>query len=833
MKKRIIYIAVLSVLLTACGGGGDNDNKSQPNSPNNSGVSHPDIVTSKITIDHTVSELTKNKINEIIAPFGTTPVSGTSIATIKQRSTIMALDTEGRIVMLGLSHGNTETVLNAESTALGLVQLNLLPFENITDTQLDEYIQQTSGFPVLVNSIKQSLNMGQLVSTDSNIIKQVGVVIQQLSERINALQVPVAQARLLPTNPSVDVPLPFNLVRDKVDKKSITIDASKRVVNNMPLAWEMTAKDYQGNLLPQGQIQISGAGLHHRLATKLSSLPYFGSMFDYFGANSVNVSDDDGRTFELTLSQTKASRIANLASILSESVGLAVDSETCNTAIVTAIVDAENLEEMASMNANDYIKNLFSIDRANLISKLRSSNHIASACSYDKSVLDRYLQYVVYKTSARLSLAYQIYEAVDTAYSYYSIAEQAALLKRYWNTKDEEGDEKYQYTVCIGRGGVISNCADELEIKIKKEVVSTAGAEFNVEDPEYFEVEARDWNDKKTLIPNKLEYQSSNPNVASIDNTGKIKTLKDGYTEISLMDQATGIKTKQPYKLTVYKPTFNKSEIKLAVGESVTLPLQNAKGQNITHNGLTQWGKSPSDIVYFSPELFTDRITGQTGIMIRGEKGGEADIVGNNLTDGSNVGVKVKIMGNYEIKFNRYTRSGATQDLICEKGYDSYGFSEYDRCTSPIDVNIYCEGVGCTNDRFFTSTTKAMMTWNFYRYEFSAGYTDNDCPLKHQQDLIPYYFIDEENYDTEKLQNFSPTSKYWRQGVYTGWHSVSSLSPLPNGNSIFKNFKLISPTSGTGGLVCVPYQASLDLTFRIYDSWENTYKNYDYNVLLE
>lgn len=852
-KKTTLSLIVSAVLVSCGGGGGDS-----PSGTNNVPSENPPVpsenppvqttTSSKIVVDSNIPNVTRDKITEIVTPLGGAAVTGEIVPTVDVRSTVMALDKDGHIIMLGVTKGNSQTIINAESTAIELIHLMLSPIKNLTEEQLDSYIRSTAGFSSLVSSVDEAFKTGKIVSEDINVIQRVLLVTAQLSDKIDATatakllgKMALNQAlatKSLPTNPSVEDPFPFKLIKGGAVEKTITIDSSRRVVNNMPLAWSVTAKDYNGNILPNGQIKISAAGLGNQVASQLGGLPYFGSIVEYLGSNSSVVPDDNGLTFELILNQTKESKLTNLATIISELADLTIGSDTCTAAITAVLAETENLENIVNLSANDYISSLFTVNRDNFLSKLQSATSVGLACSYNKTAnnketLGRYLRYVAYKTSARMLFLHKVYEVVDTSYSSYSLIKKISLLKEYWSTKDSDGDEKYQYTVCIGRGGifsdgVVSNCADELEIKVKKEIIPTAGAEFNLEDPNYFEIEAITFSGKgtptqgkKTLIPNKIRYQSSDPSVATIDQTGQIKTLKVGRTDITLLDQATGVASNK-YFLTVYKPVFNKSEVIIAVNEIVTLPLQNEQGQNITHNGLTDWNNSNSEVALLTYSLLGGSSPNRANaILVKGLKGGKTAVTGNNSMDRSFSAVEVTVDGAYEIKFTE-SETPLTNRVECS-AIDVYGFANIEQCTSKIDARIRCVGAGCSTERFYFSLLSAVRTQKYSSNPFGS----NECPDDSQD-----FMASDPNIN--RASTYEVGSIYWRklsenQWVIP-WRFSGKFTPLVNDTWFGRNVQWIQTPDNTYPWSCVPIAVALTAKVRVYDTLKEKYKDYTYTI---
>lgn len=679
MKNRIISAAVLAVLLTACGG----DKKSSNPKPESPPVQT--TTSSKITLDSSVPNATRTKITEIVTPLGETAATGGIVPTVAARSTVMALDKDGQIVMLGSASGNSPAILNAESTAIEMVRLLWSQNSDLTDVQLDNYIRATTNFKALVNSVEIVLKSGSLVSDDQSTLQQAIIVTNQLVDGINAanekMEIKAAtKAKYLPIDPSVQNPLPFDVIKPtssffgKVD-----IDQSFKVVNTLPIAWDMRSLDYSGKILGGGDQRLPSASWGNRASTWLNIDGYklLGVLTGYIldveiGEQATAQAAHDKSTFQFQIFQSDSTRVANTVEIATDTILTLIDAigiegnmtkkAECRAAFVKVFTTSQGFGLLASSKTSeDFFNNFKKMAAPTYIQKAITPDfHALEGCVIAGDPID-VMGEITKMIGAKMNLIYNAYKVTTTGLKVVALLEKISVMGHY-NSWSLDNPLNPPLTVCIGKDKKISNCAENIEIKQKKPVVPTAGAEFSLHDFNYFDVIAKDVSGKQTLIPNKVIYQSSQPSIATIDDTGKIKTLKEGVTEISLLDPATGVTTKQPYKLTVYKPTFNNSEVKLAVNESVTLPLQNEKGQNITHNGLTQWGKLPTDIIYFSPEMFTNpkQTTNQTGIVIKGLKAGDAGVKGVNLADGSNVDLKVKVGDTDEHWVIKYTIKDCT-----------------------------------------------------------------------------------------------------------------------------------------------------------------------------
>lgn len=612
------------------------------NDHDNQKVSTPKTVTvlqSKLSIDPAIPQSVRSQITNIVTPLSN--ITGTEgfIGTSEVESVVMALDANGQIRMAGVVVGAQATQLSAKSTALGLVRLAMALPGNMTEKKLNDYIRTAASFNNVITAVNNSFNTGTVVSTDTAVLAKVLETANEVGQRIANLEASSANvavstlvssvSRVLPTTPSV-TPTPFALVKNEDALGEIEIDADKRVTNSIPIAWDITAKNYQGNVLPHGKIALPAAGFLNRISTAVSDWGTFGLIVDYFGSKSVTVPDDNGRSFELTVAQTEETRKANLTrmmvDLISADINIAAkgEDETCKAAIISTIISTQGMEKLVSLDTADaYIKSLKSAGVNVIVSALLSSPKISAKC--DRKTR-KYFVYVAMRISPTLYYTAELYKSLEKVYKYASVAERLYVQAKHWNREKT-------YTVCMGassgffgdKKSIISNCATKLEVE-PKNLTLTAGAEVNLT------IKALDAKGKETLPPAHLDPQPFDQNKITIDQNGKLTALAIGNATLTMTDLPTGVST-ESFAINIVAPRLNKTEIKLKVGEAVTLPLQDSQGRNITYNGLTEWGSSPSGVVTING-LNTSK-SRATQMEIKGLKEGTAAIVGNNLADGS------------------------------------------------------------------------------------------------------------------------------------------------------------------------------------------------------
>ncbi|ENU26284.1 hypothetical protein [Acinetobacter modestus] len=713
MKYSLLSILVGSLLLAGCGGG---DNKTSNQSK---GIETPEkLTTSKVDLANQIPITTKSLINEIVTPLGSTVIGG-NIPTVNTPSVAMALNKDGQIVMLGFAKSNMPTMLDENSTALGLVYLLLHHPKDVSDEQLETYIKESAGFPELLNSVKQAFNAGQIVSNDMTILKQSLNVANQVYDRLDTVP-KTAMARALPIDPAVESPYPFSLIKNEKALGSITINESKRLVNSIPLAWDATAKDYQGNILPNGKIKIPMASLGNRIATGVSDWGIIGLATDYFGSQDVIIPDDNGKTFSLTVEQTNETRITNMSSALADLIAIELkvlaetDGEKCAAEVTKAVMTGLNIEQLAKGGASGFIDSL-KIDKVQLSNAMKAYK-ISASCAPS---LGKNIEKIATAIAPKLFYVYQAYKALENTYKYASVAERLYIINKEWETKET-------YTVCMGQNGKISNCAVKFKLQPEGAIVATAGAEIPII------LKAYDKNDKETLLPNSLKFQTDDIQKLSInaDNT-KLTALKQGVVQLRALDPTTDKKNDFPIEI-VY-PRFKESEITIKEGETVTLPLTDQKGRTIQYNGLTEWSSGDEAVANVSTFMFDPKKYAGTQIVIKGLKVGETNITGKNLTDGSLIGVRVKVEKEQPIvpKFtgqvipeNRWSGAAAFQIKIkyqCEENCEAIKYIRN------IWAETHCDYIINTPDQ---PSASGSGEWTFFsKIDQEKGYLTLPSPI--------------------------------------------------------------------------------------------------------
>ena len=399
---------------------------------------------------------------------------------------------------------------------------------------------------------------------------------------------------------------------------------------------------------------------------------------------------------------------------------------------------------------------------------------------------------------------------------YALLAERVYVQVKHWKTKDQT------YTVCMGKAGafsfgdsVVADCATKLALSSAQAVVATAGADLSIDQ---FEIKATDVNDKTTLVPSKLTYQSSDPKKLKVEANGKLTILGTGTVRLNAIDEATGIRSNQ-VDISLVEPRFNKTELTLKVGEIVTLNLQSPQGQNITHNGLTDWrtnatGVVSGGIVAIYPNGIAMPQSPATSIQIKGLKEGSTTIAGINVASASISGTEimtVKVVGDFKIEIADVDLRGNVYDCRTLTYLPVLGYQSYVACKVGIDTRVRCTGAGCVKNRFFVAVK------NYSAFLTFANTTRTDCAEAFQQpDLIPkissQYALDEPWVALEPEKFVKP------------WSLFGVMTPT---ESIIRDVVMLS---GRENEDCLTSSATQTVTFRVYDAANGQYTDFPYNV---
>lgn len=650
MKYSILSVLVGSLILVGCGGREDKKN-TQSDTPKPV-QSNLNTSTTKATFSNTVSSQTTVKIKEIVSPVGTSLATSNSAITTQQETLVTALDDQGEIRLAGITTASQPLILDAESTAIALVRLAMQISKNVKMDDVNKKITASNEFSKLKSLIQNSLDKGELATNSEDVLLSILNVTQQVASALNtsvAAEKSLVQARALPVEPAIKAPFPFYLVNNLTS--SITINSSNQLTNNMPIAWSARSTTYLGKPIistdsdAKGNIAIPPADFLNRTGNAVKDITVFGALANFFLANNVTIPSDNGNSFELTLEQTEQTHRANIHDVFNSLMFAALDisgtkSTACMVAIAKTVIQDDKLKNFAvSNNSDDAIEWLNDASSSNLTSYLQNSKTVADGCTNKvdlKSMLkiakgNFSYQYKLFKTATK---AFNQLNPIFKGAEYASIAEKSWFIRKYWN--GDENGKPIVLTACMGKNGKISNCAVKFKLEPEGTIIATAGAEIPIT------LKAYDKNDKETLLPNSLKFQTDDIKKSSInaDNT-KLTALKQGTVQLRALDPTTDKKSDFPIEI-VY-PRFKESEITIKEGEEITLPLVDQKGRAVQYNGLTEWSSGDETVAKVFTFIWDPKKYAGTQIVIKGLKEGETNIAGTNLADGSLIGVKVKV----------------------------------------------------------------------------------------------------------------------------------------------------------------------------------------------
>jgi hypothetical protein len=183
------------------------------------------------------------------------------------------------------------------------------------------------------------------------------------------------------------------------------------------------------------------------------------------------------------------------------------------------------------------------------------------------------------------------------------------------------------YVVIISEEPMLEQTLDQIEISAVKKTLYVGGTEkksmtLKLELPQILK-EAKE-QDSSIL---KISYQSSNPKVATVNASGKIKAKKSGKTTITTQVTINGVKKKFKTKITV-----KKAYIKL-IGSKKTLKT----GSTFTYKAVG-YGVKTKDIMYYTSKKAIVVINKTTGKARAKTKG--TDYV---IAKAGKVKVKIKV----------------------------------------------------------------------------------------------------------------------------------------------------------------------------------------------
>ncbi len=733
------YKAALSVVigatLSACGG---SDTTPAINTP------APIIKTSSaVSVDASIPESVRQQVAEIVSSVATVDKIPRTIVVGEGEDIVLALDAQGKIIMTGVAAADGTTAFNATSTAVGLVSFALDTPENLTEKQVNAKIRAAAGFAQLTERVDTVLKAGKIVSSESNVLEQVLLVAQQVKKSTTVAVASkgarlMTTARELPTTPSVTTDYPFTLVETENWIGKVSFDTNKTVKNTIPLAWSVVAKNSNGDVLPNGDLVLQPAGIGARSVDAIGNT--FGGIWTFLGrltSPSVTVPDDNGKSFELIVAQTPEILRYNKAHALVDTIlkGLDLQADTgdkCQLAYVKAVMSSKDMSNLLTADPDNIMIRLGQW-QANVLSMsnvLSSSADLVDKCG-SQAAKDTILSQAK-RISTKMAYLVPIYgqfKTVKKTYDFATLAERFFLIAHY------QDEEPAVYTVCINKNGGVGNCAVEyqitnLETTLPVDSPMTAGAEFGVS------VAAKDAKGNSTLVPAELDFDISDKSKLSYDPiTQKFTSLASGRPTISVKDKVTTAKSVAPVTINIDAPRFNKTKIILKVGETVTLPLQNAQGQNIVLNGETDWGTNlqgevAGGVVAIYPNGFTTPKSTGTQIRIKGLKAGKTLIAGVNVADG-NYTEKVEVVvdngsGNY-VKISatgQQLPDSATTwncvldkqtDLMWENKTDDGGLRYYDYSYSWFENSTgydkpYSDQISTCGNTLVKCNTKAFIT---------------------------------------------------------------------------------------------------------------------------
>jgi hypothetical protein len=719
-KKTALCIAIV-VTLSACGGGGESSDSTPA-----ANTAAPIIITSSaVSVDASIPASVRQQVAEIVSSVASVDKIPSAIAVGEGEDIVLALDAQGKILMTGVAAADGTTAFNAASTAVGLVSFALDTPENLTEKQVNDKIRAAAGFAQLTERVDTALKLGKIASIEPSVLEKVLLVAQQVKKStVVSIQSKAVQsaitARMLPTTPAVTTDYPFDLVKSEIWIGKVSFDTNKTVKNTIPLAWSVVAKNSKGEVLPNGDLIVQPAGMGSRSVDAIGNT--FGGIFTFLGrltSPSVAVPDDNGKSFELTVAQTPEILQYNKAHALVDTIlkGLDLKADAggeCQLAYVKAVMGSKDISNLLTADPDNIMSQLdqWQANTLSMTNVLSASADVLDKCGSQatKDTIESQAKLISTKMAYFVPI-YRELKAVKKTYDFASIAERFFLISHY------QDEEPAIYTVCINKNGGVDNCAVEYQISefvtdgtffnssLPVNSPMTAGVKFGVS------VTAKDENGNSTLVPAELEFVINDPSLLSYDpKTQKFTTLAAGRPTIGVRDKVTTAKSLESIAVNIDAPRLNKTKITLKVDESITLPLQNAQGQNIVLNGMTDWGNGDplvASLKFGTLGTISDLKNQATSITIKGLKEGTMQILGVNSKDSSRTeGLDVTVR-----EPSNYVKIGATGQQLPDSA--SVWDCVLDKKTGLIWENKTKDG-GLRDYRHTYS-------W----FEDSSGYADN------------------------------------------------------------------------------------------------------------
>ncbi len=507
MMWRVGPLALLTMLLTSCGGG------SGASSVNPGPVSTSPTI--KVTLDPSMPTAS---VAEVTSPYGSSTPSSSGSAVVPLPSSVtnpvvvVATNSKGALLAAGFTSGSTLT-LNATTTATVLARLGIggLP-SNVTISQVDSAIQGATDFQALANAVQANLSAGTPPGASSSVMDVLPKVI---SEAVNALTGPASTSKMARKLQTVSTPLPYDLLTNSLGNVTVSGSAQNQLAltNGLQVYFSATTENITGTTIGTAELNptdVLSAILGSGSQTNITSS---GDQFKLTLAEDTNAE-------ELNVTQITVNTINTVMQTFGVSLGGPLG---CVTTVSTQIMPpTEAVKIVQSGNFNTYFSYLQQPTTFFTI-----ANGIASSCGVGISV------------DAGASIVASFIPIFGQIYAAYNLVQFAASVASL-------GSEVYQAGLFLGmtpitdgvcmNGSSVVDCVSSITITPAAPVVVPGGTV-------QLTAVAHDSTGGNIVYPDTLSWSTSYPglSVSSVGLVTASSSVSAGSATVTVTDPLTGI----------------------------------------------------------------------------------------------------------------------------------------------------------------------------------------------------------------------------------------------------------------------------------------------------
>lgn len=716
---------VLALGLNACGGSGGVATNDRLPSSSERALASTTSISSAVTIDPAIPNATRSMIKQVISPFGSAaPGASLNIpsASAGGDTIIMALDAEDSILLAALTN-SASTTLTVASTADALARLAFGPLsQSLTPATFRRAVQETTAYPQLIAAIQAEVNVGKPASQSAVVHDRLGVVLNQAIPALStAMGVATASGKpvadiaptpigknsissLLSPVTEVKAPFPFRVIPS--GGYSVYIRGGRvELVNTMQITWAAFSDQAPGTEIP-----LNGASVASSFAGSVAPLlgtGVVGAVASAFGPDPITVPGNKGLGFFLTVKQTEESRTENIlvsvqdvaSTLLELSIAGALISESCTSAVVSAIISPDQARAFSKDASVDTFLNYFK----ELTLSKTAIRSVVEQCYIDPSTRQQAAENAgLFARSLAKYLS--LYSAFGAANNLATLSFRLTQMAFYW-------DKSYTLKVCeqAGTGEVVS-CVAKMTFE-PANIAMIEGATFR---PLLRGLAA---DGHATPVPSGLLYEpqsldgpvfflgKDNPAVFARQlGTGSIR-VTDPFTKT----------VSEPYSVDVVTPSFDPDPLTVQVGSSGNMQLKGPAGKTlITKNdgaagfsgGALLAGPTLTPSSLASTEATIANLLFNSIFTVRGVAPGSATLAVKNTYTGKAITGNVNI-NPVPLVERPSTNSDLTLDFTgrvfnctTKPGFQINPLPngihyQITQCLSELNVSIKCPSVSC------------------------------------------------------------------------------------------------------------------------------------------